>query len=555
MSIRLRILLPFLALITLAMLFVGELARVNASRLLRSLAQDRLAQAADARQRHLSAVLTRIESTAIGLALDHTGPDTLKSRAQLASALVGKDALEQVALVMEGGEIVVSWTAPGAIPTPLVSEPGVHILPPTPGASVGRLCLSVSAPGGHRLVTVQSLRPLADAIGAVSQLHETVKLTDEEGRHILGARSSDAADGDWVATRELSVGGERWTLSVHGDESVLLAPVRDLRGLLTLITVFALGIVILVAVAVARSLSDPIRLLAEGAERLGGGDLDHRVATDAEDEIGALSRAMDSMARTLAAEIEAHRELNATLELRIAERTELLERSNVELKRFAYVASHDLQTPLRTISGFVQLLERRYADQLDDKGRDYIRRSVEGAKRMQQLIGDLLAYSRIESGGSRFEPVDLDVLCDEVVEAHQAEIEQTKARVTRGSLPTVMGDRGQLAQLFQNLVGNALKYRGEARPDIRIDAEPLAEGGWTISVSDNGIGVPEEHREKIFEIFRRLHTQTEYAGTGIGLAVCRQVVMRHGGRLWVEPSDGGGSVFRFTLPESNEVSA
>jgi light-regulated signal transduction histidine kinase (bacteriophytochrome) len=225
-----------------------------------------------------------------------------------------------------------------------------------------------------------------------------------------------------------------------------------------------------------------------------------------------------------------------------------LELSNVELQQFAYIASHDLQTPLRSIAAFAQFLQKDYEGQLDEQADDYIGRLVGGVKRMQNLITDLLAYSRVESRAAPFVAVDLNQLCDDVVVLLRTCVEDAGGRVTRDELPTVVGDRSQLSQLLQNLIDNALKYRHKDPPRVHVSAEQNG-SGWTISVRDNGIGIDARHHEQIFEVFRRLHTEREYPGTGIGLAICRRIVQRHGGHLWLESKPGQGSTFYFTVPE------
>lgn len=255
---------------------------------------------------------------------------------------------------------------------------------------------------------------------------------------------------------------------------------------------------------------------------------------------------------------EALRHMNEELERRIAERTaelvrsnEALERSNLELQQFAYVAAHDLQTPLRSVMSFAQLVFDQYHGRLDGLADVWLDQLQRSAQRMSELIKDLLAYSRVDSLGSAFRPTDTRQLFAEVVAALDAVIRESGATVTSGELPEVMADRSQLAQVLQNLIANAVKYHGDKVPEVHVWAE-RQEGGWLFSVSDNGIGIAEKHHEHIFEIFHRLHTQQEYPGTGIGLAVCRRVVHRHGGRIWVESEPGKGSVFRFTLPDVNE---
>jgi two-component system, chemotaxis family, sensor kinase Cph1 len=248
------------------------------------------------------------------------------------------------------------------------------------------------------------------------------------------------------------------------------------------------------------------------------------------------------------------RDLNADLEMRIADRTaELnerakdLARSNSELQQFAYVASHDLQEPLRIVASFTQLLAKRYNDKLDDDAREFIHFAVDGAKRLQTLISDLLSYSRV---GTHAEPLQLtacDVVLDRVLNSLKLAIQDTGATITRDPLPVVMADEGQLGQLLQNLLTNGMKFRGEKPPEVHVSA--AREGAaWKISVRDNGIGIPPEYAGRIWVIFQRLHTKAEYPGTGIGLAICKKITERHGGSIGVEPSPGGGSTFCFTIP-------
>ncbi len=229
-----------------------------------------------------------------------------------------------------------------------------------------------------------------------------------------------------------------------------------------------------------------------------------------------------------------------------------LERSNIELRRFAYVASHDLQSPTRAICGFAQLLQRRYGGQFDAQGEEWITRLVEAGERMSALIYALIDHAEIDANTRAFEPVALDDAIDDALRLLRGPIHDTGAVITRGTLGTVIGDRSQLAQLLQNLIGNALKFcRGHA-PEVTISARPREEL-LEISIADNGIGIPLESLEQVFEIFRRLQPRQEYPGTGVGLAVCRRIVERHGGRIWAESRVEGGSVFRLTLPRAPEA--
>jgi PAS domain S-box-containing protein len=229
-----------------------------------------------------------------------------------------------------------------------------------------------------------------------------------------------------------------------------------------------------------------------------------------------------------------------------------LRRSNDELGRFAYVASHDLQEPLRKVVAFCQALQEDYNDRLDDAAREYIKYAVEGAHRMKSLITDLLSYSRLQSQGKPMEPTDANDACDEAIQNLSASIEDSSAAVTRSPLPVLNADRAQLVRLFQNLIGNAIKYRGKEAPRVEIAAEELP-GEWLFRVSDNGIGIDAQHHERIFIVFQRLHSRNEYSGNGIGLATCKRIVERAGGRIWVESVPGAGSTFCFTIPKSQHI--
>jgi len=234
------------------------------------------------------------------------------------------------------------------------------------------------------------------------------------------------------------------------------------------------------------------------------------------------------------------------LEDGLRQSNDALTQSNIELQQFAYVASHDLQTPLRSIAGFAEILQSRYKGKIDETADRYFEKIVAGSLRMQTLINDLLVFSRVEASSTPVGSVDLHETLADVTNLLQAEIEASDATITHDKLPTIVGDAPQISQLMLNLVGNGLKYRGERTPHIHISAE-ANQDGWTICVRDNGIGIDSKHHEQIFEIFKRLHTQREYAGTGIGLAVCKRIVKRHGGRIWLESTPQEGTAFYFTI--------
>ncbi len=234
----------------------------------------------------------------------------------------------------------------------------------------------------------------------------------------------------------------------------------------------------------------------------------------------------------------------AELERRASE----LERSNSDLQEFAYVASHDLSEPLRMVSSYVQLLARRYGGQLDSDADEFIAFAVDGVNRMQRLIDDLLAYSRAGTQEYRIAPVDCEELVRDTLVGMQTTVAESGAKVVVSDLPTVRADEGQLRQLFQNLIGNGIKFRAEEPPRVEVSAE-RDDGAWRFSVEDNGIGIDPRHAERIFTVFKRLHTRDQYAGSGVGLSICKRLVERHGGRIWVERGELGGSRFCFTIPD------
>lgn len=225
-----------------------------------------------------------------------------------------------------------------------------------------------------------------------------------------------------------------------------------------------------------------------------------------------------------------------------------LSRSNAELEQFAYVSSHDLQEPLRMIASYLQLLERKYKGKLDDKADKYIHFSVDGATRMQNLINDLLDFSRVTTQAKELHPTELEPIFKEVLSNLEVSINKNKAIISHDSLPVVMADKIQIAQVFQNLINNAIKFHSEDLPKINISVKK-EKNHWLFAVKDNGIGINPTHSDKIFEVFKRLNKKRDYPGTGIGLAICKKIVERHGGRIWVESELGKCSIFYFTLPK------
>jgi signal transduction histidine kinase len=421
--------------------------------------------------------------------------------------------------------------------------------------------------------------------------------TNFEGTKVVGV-TSPVMGTDWVVITEMA---ESEAFAVSQTALLLLGGGMMLFGLLVvLVTGRFLGQLIL----------QPMETLRAGAERIGQGDLSHRIHIPRQDEAGQVAEAFNEMAgrlrerdeqlaaktSALAVELaerrradDALRELNEELELRVAERTaelvqaneqlqreitervqaetalqtyaKKLERSNRELQDFAYIASHDMQEPLRKVQAFSDRLQAKYGQTLDDRGRDYLERMQRAAGRMQTLITDLLTYSRVTTKARPFVPVDLARIVHEVLSDLEKRIEQVGGRVEVGDLLTIDADPPQMGQLLQNLIGNALKFhRQDLAPVVRIHAQLLnsqapqpagdtaSDGFCQITVQDNGIGFDEKYLDRIFQVFQRLHGRGTYEGTGTGLAICRKIVERHDGSITAESKPGEGATFIVTLP-------
>jgi signal transduction histidine kinase len=307
-------------------------------------------------------------------------------------------------------------------------------------------------------------------------------------------------------------------------------------------------VVILLTLGVRNAAIRPLARLAADVRQIADGDFGHDLARSGPREVRDLSYDVDSMRERIVSELSAVRDINATLEARTLD----LQRSNSELEQFAYVASHDLQEPLRKVASFCQLLQRRYAGQLDEKADQYIEYAVDGAKRMQMLINDLLSFSRV---GRIEQPRVLVPAADLLAQARAnlaTVIRKTHARIESGELPTVLAEPTLLAAVFQNLLSNALKFRSEEAPHVTVSAARDGEF-WLFAVQDNGIGIAPDYADRIFVIFQRLHDKSTYPGTGIGLAMCRKIIEYHGGRIWLDTSVTGGARFCFTLPVVHTV--
>ncbi|WP_308102758.1 ATP-binding protein [Lentzea sp. CC55] len=292
-----------------------------------------------------------------------------------------------------------------------------------------------------------------------------------------------------------------------------------------------------------RLLIAPLAELADHTRQVASGDFEHEIDVNGPRETVQLGEDVNAMRRRIVQEL-------ATLETAKTE----LQRSNSELEQFAYVASHDLQEPLRKVASFCQLLQRRYGGQLDERADQYIGFAVDGAKRMQVLINDLLAFSRVGRMTREQTLVDLNVLVQQVLDSYSDRVEETGARVEIADLPSVRGEASLLSAVFQNLISNALKFKGTEAPVITLGVERDDEM-WKFTVRDNGIGIEPEYADRIFVIFQRLHPKDAYPGTGIGLAMCRKIVEYHGGTIWLKTDVDSGTTFEFTLPVVPELVA
>lgn len=307
--------------------------------------------------------------------------------------------------------------------------------------------------------------------------------------------------------------------------------------------------------ALRRWVTGPIEGLAAETREVSSGDLQHEVVAHGPPEFQALGADVEAMRKGLLTQLAVVEEAKTAAERargRVEEQAEELRRSNRDLEQFAYVASHDLQEPLRKVASFCQLLEKRYKGQLDERADQYIEFAVDGAKRMQQLINDLLSFSRVGRLSTGVSEVDLGECLSRALRNLDLVITETDAQVTSDPLPTVLGEAPLLTQVFQNLVSNAVKFRGEESPRVHVGARQVGED-WEFSVADNGIGIEAQYAERIFVIFQRLHPKDEYEGTGIGLALCRKIIEHHGGRIWLDTEVEHGTTFHFTLPVASPL--
>ena len=370
---------------------------------------------------------------------------------------------------------------------------------------------------------------------------ESVTTAEVEAGRVLFDDARAAAETYVQAVRESRAGAVdelgRWT-SATG-------------GLVLLLVVAAVVAGASLWFALRRWVLLPVTQLGQASRAVTDGDLSHVVRVEGPGELEELAADVEQMRLglvTQVAELRSSREEIAEAHQRLTEQAEELRRSNRDLEQFAYVASHDLQEPLRKVASFTQLLQKRYGGQLDERADQYIDFAVDGAKRMQRLIQDLLGFSRVGRVSGESVPVDLGAALARAQEQLSERIAEAGAVVTHGDLPVVRGEEPLLVQLFQNLVGNAVKFRHPDRPPrVHVSAR-RTDDVWEIETRDNGIGIDAQYVERVFVIFQRLHAKDVYDGTGIGLALCKKIVEHHGGRIWIPDTDGEGTTIRWTLP-------
>ncbi|MGV0794680.1 sensor histidine kinase [Mycolicibacterium sp. XJ1819] len=374
---------------------------------------------------------------------------------------------------------------------------------------------------------------------------------------ILDAGTAERGKAEFDVLRSMFDVQNRNLLQARQDAVAELEQIRLWRNVIlaALAAMFLLATVLL-AVLVRTAVTRPLSVLAAACRKITDGSFDEKIVPRGPRDIRAIATDVEDMRQRIVEELESTRSARAQL----ADQALELQRSNSELEQFAYVASHDLQEPLRKVASFCQLLEKRYGDQLDGRGKEYIGFAVDGAKRMQVLINDLLTFSRVGRLNSTEAQVSLDDALDDALANLATAIDETEAEIVRkGQLPQITGDPTLLTMLWQNLIGNAMKFRRDGvTPRIVIDCEVDSDergGSWLITVTDNGIGISEEFADKVFVLFQRLHGRDVYTGTGIGLALCKKIVEHHGGGIWIDTDYTDGARFRFTIPVADPVAA
>ncbi len=420
--------------------------------------------------------------------------------------------------------------------TYLINEDGLMI---TPSRFQEDTFLNLRVDTDNARAALADIRAMRQGQLPEEHEHEALVAIDYRGVRALGVHDHIAEMG--------------WSLLAEVDVKEAFAPVIRLRRAVVLVGLLLAGGGLVLASLLARHISGPIHELHEGSERIGAGELDYRLSIRTGDEIEQLADEFNRMAAKLSATY-------SSLEQKVAERTEELrlanaelERSNRDLQDFTYTVSHDLQDPLRKIHTFGQFLMEDCAEHIPPEGREHLQRMQGAALRMKELIQHLLTLARVGTRGGELVPVEVRQVIDSVLDTLGEQVRECQAEVVvEDELPTVMADAVQLERVFQNLIGNALKFRSPERaPEVTVSAE--VDGDYaTLSVRDNGIGIEERFLERIFGVFQRLHPREQYEGAGVGLALCEKVIRRHGGRIWAESELGKGTAFCFTLPIASE---
>ncbi|GIF02111.1 sensor histidine kinase [Paractinoplanes rishiriensis] len=414
---------------------------------------------------------------------------------------------------------------------------------------------TLNGPGGRAGIRDGIARIRAEAQAWQGQVAEPV-IAAGRSSGTAGAQAviDDAGTDRFDALRVAIDGLQENITALRNDAATAARSTGSTLVLLEIVTaVLAVLVIALLLFLLDRLVSRPVTDLAEQVRRVADGDYGRRIESSGSPELRALAADVDAMRQRIAdelAEVRSAREQIEIINGRLQAQADELTRSNGDLEQFAYVASHDLQEPLRKVASFCQLLQRRYAGQLDERADQYIAFAVDGAQRMQRLINDLLAFSRIGRITSGFRTIDLD----QVVTEAAAQLDPSDGKIESGGLPTVEGEEPLLVTLFVNLIGNSIKFRRpEVPPLVRITARREGDE-WQINVRDNGIGIETEYADKVFVIFQRLHSSDAYEGTGIGLAVVKKIVEYHGGRIWLDLEVTEGSSIWFTIPAPPEES-
>jgi signal transduction histidine kinase len=469
--------------------------------------------------------------------LDDIGPMRTASNTLMTDLVNQETAVRGYALNQSPDNLVVYHAA---VADEAAQEKAILASPAVTEEIVGGLRVAVSLAHQWRADVAE---PVISAVQAGDPLRATA---------LQGGESRASFDRVRVAVTDLQN-----AMQAVRDESI--ASIRDSSS--TLLFVLIVAVVLVLAsgigllIALQRLVIGPVTDLAARVRSVARGNYDHDITTDGPPELARLAVDVDTMRRQIAADLAevelARRQIEAANE-RLSSQAEELLRSNRDLEQFAYVASHDLQEPLRKVASFCQLLQRRYQGQLDERADQYIAFAVSGAQRMQRLINDLLAFSRIGRTTSAFTEVDLDQVVADAVSQLDPTLEAAGARVTWTDLPVVQGEEQLLGTLVTNLVANAVKFR---RPDVPARVELSCRrtpDAYEISCVDNGIGIEREFADKVFVIFQRLHPRDAYPGTGIGLAIAKKIVEYHGGTIRVDTAHTGGAAIRFTLPIAAE---